>query len=139
MIRMLIALPNIFGELVGKRFEIEGYHVRQVEGGRDLLEKLRTDTFDVLLFPYLMTYYNGLEILDKIGHDTQKRTLLTIMTSHIHTSKLVESAYQLGLNRFYPAPVDIEEVVKYINNEILDSANSNDACLNNVAGTDREA
>lgn len=125
MIKVLLAIPETYGELVKRRFERENFDTELVADGRMLLERLGQSRFDVVMFPYIMMYLNGLEVLDLITKMDLKNRPILIMTSHIHTSQLILNAYHLGLHKFYPAPVDIEKIVNYIlyetNNTILDS------------------
>jgi CheY-like chemotaxis protein len=79
---ILIADDNRVNRLLLARgLEQQGHAVVFAEDGREALDLLRTDTFDLILLDVLMPELDGYEVLAELKEDPHLREIPVVMTS----------------------------------------------------------
>lgn len=91
---------------------IEGYDVTVVDNGREAVQKVRTDEFDVLFLDLLMPDMNGAETFTAIKN-LGKKILVVIMTAFAHSYILEETKMQ-GAKIIFYKPFDIEKIGDFL-------------------------
>lgn len=114
--KALLISTNPYASLFLAALEANGYKTELAEDGLQGIELIKNNVYDVIITGYILPYYNGLELLDGInGKYHLPYNPKTIMYSNVHTPKLIDSAKELGLDRFYAAPLDLEAIINDIN------------------------
>ena len=92
--------------LLARQLEQEGHRVTQVENGRQALETLRAEPFDVVLLDVLMPELDGCAVLERIEGDETLRQLPVIMVSALDEIETVVRCIELGAEDYLPKPFD---------------------------------
>lgn len=93
-------------ELMQRRLMREGYRVTVSNSGPDALERVETETFDVILLDWLMPDMNGPEVLAKIRSRFTPNELPVIVVTARHGSETIVDALTQGANDYLAKPLD---------------------------------
>ena len=92
--------------LLAKSLEREGHRHAMAENGREALEKLRAEPFDIVLLDVLMPELDGYEVLQRIEGDPELRHVPVIMISALEDLDSVVRCIELGAEDYLPKPFD---------------------------------
>src|SRR5512139_1325214 len=92
--------------LLARGLESYGHKVEAVENGRLALEKLRSDSFDLVLLDIEMPEMNGYEVLETCLQDPDLRDIPIIMTSSLDEINSVVKCIELGAEDYLNKPVN---------------------------------
>ncbi len=105
--RLLVVDDNKVNRMVLSRsLEQQGHVVDTAENGREGLEKLRTQTFDLMLLDIEMPVMNGFEVLEACLKDVDLRQIPIIMTSAMDELDAVVKCVELGAEDYLTKPVN---------------------------------
>ena len=93
-------------EMLSLRLEGNGYCVVPAESGKQGLELIGKNLFDLVLLDIAMPEMSGLEVLKSLRQRHSPSDLPVIMVSGMNSSKEVVEALSLGANDFVSKPVD---------------------------------
>lgn len=82
----------------------QGYQVTEAENGRQALEKLAAQRFDLVLLDIDMPEMNGYEVLTRIKTDPKLRELPVIMISALGDLDSVVRCIEIGAEDYLPKP-----------------------------------
>jgi CheY-like chemotaxis protein len=68
-------------DVLSRQLERQGYGVATAENGRQALEMLHADTFDLVLLDIMMPKIDGYEVLQRLKADEALRHIPVIMIS----------------------------------------------------------
>jgi two-component system cell cycle response regulator len=88
-----------------------GYDVETVAGGKNLVERLLTNGYDLLLLDIMMPDIDGLELLERIKTHPDLKSLPVLMISSMPPEEGTISALGLGAADFIPKPIRIRELL----------------------------
>ena len=91
-------------DVLSRRLERQGYAVATAENGRQALEMLRTDTFDLVLLDIMMPEMDGYEVLRRLKADETLRHLPVIMISALSEFDSVVRCIEMGAEDYLPKP-----------------------------------
>lgn len=86
-----------------------GFSTEIAETGKEALEKIQKQNYDVALIDVILGDFNGLDLLPKI-EETSPKTLKVIMTGADSTEKRTE-AHKNGADAYLTKPVNPETVL----------------------------
>jgi adenylate cyclase len=92
--------------LLARGLESYGHKVEAVENGRLALEKLRSDSFDLVLLDIEMPEMNGYQVLETCLQDPDLRDIPIIMTSSLDEINSVVKCIELGAEDYLNKPVN---------------------------------
>ena len=92
--------------LLSRGLEQEGHKVDTAENGRQALEKLRADSFDLVLLDIEMPEMNGYQVLETCLQDSELRNIPIIMTSSLDEIDSVVKCVELGAEDYLNKPVN---------------------------------
>ncbi len=92
--------------LLAKSLEREGHEHAMAEHGREALEKLRGEAFDIVLLDVVMPELDGYEVLRRIEDDPDLRHVPVIMISAVEDLDSVVRCIELGADDYLPKPFD---------------------------------
>src|SRR3990172_12542401 len=82
--------------LLSRGLEGDGHKVETAENGRQALERLRADSFDLVLLDIEMPELNGYQVLETCLQDPGLRDIPIIMTSSLDEIDSVVKCVELG-------------------------------------------
>jgi class 3 adenylate cyclase len=92
--------------LLARGLESYGHKIEAVENGRQALEKLRSDSFDLVLLDIEMPELNGYQVLETCLQDPDLRDIPIIMTSSLDEINSVVKCIELGAEDYLNKPVN---------------------------------
>ena len=96
--------------LLTRRLEQEGYVVTGSKNGREALELLRLERFDLVLLDMNMPIMNGLETLNTIKSDPAMRQTIVVMLTASNSRENVVHCLSLGAADYLVKPVKPAEL-----------------------------
>ena len=101
-----------------KKFSAKGYTVTVCSEGDDAIEKLSTETFDVILTDLHMPVTNGFTVLESISSSKNTDTPVFVITN-LGTDEFCDRALALGAKRcFVKSLITLRDVVAIVDTEI---------------------
>jgi class 3 adenylate cyclase len=103
--RVLVVDDNPFNrEVLARRLQRQGHTVAEAVNGRQALDMLAAQHFDLVLLDILMPEMNGLEMLARLKADDRLRHLPVIMISALCDIDNVAHCLQTGADDYLPRP-----------------------------------
>lgn len=94
-------------ELLAYRIEHLGYQVTPAENGRQALELLQNQKFDLMLLDIMMPEMNGYQVLEHIRDDPNFKNLPVIVVSAVNDMDSVVKCIELGAEDYLPKPFKV--------------------------------
>jgi len=91
-------------DVLSRRLKRQGHTVATAEHGRQALERLRTDNFDVVLLDIMMPEMDGYEVLRRLKGDDALRHIPVIMISALNELDSVVRCIEMGAEDYLPKP-----------------------------------
>ncbi len=105
--RLLVVDDNKVNRLLlGRGLEQQGHRVSFAENGRQALEMLHQDGFDLMLLDIQMPEMDGYQVLDKVASDLELRDIPVIMTSALEELDSVVRCIEMGAEDYLIKPVN---------------------------------
>ncbi len=105
--RLLVVEDNKVNRILLLRgLEQEGHIVTAVENGKQALELLRSQPFDIILLDIEMPEMNGFQVLDECLNDTHLREIPIIMTSAMDELDSVVKCIEMGAEDYLTKPLN---------------------------------
>jgi adenylate cyclase len=92
--------------LLSRGLEGYGHKVETAENGKQALDKLRADSFDLVLLDIEMPEMNGYQVLETCLQDSELRDIPIIMTSSLDEIDSVVKCVELGAEDYLNKPVN---------------------------------
>ena len=92
--------------LLSRGLESDGHKIEIAENGKQALEKLRADAFDLVLLDIEMPEMNGYEVLEVCLQDADLRDIPIIMTSSLDEINSVVKCIELGAEDYLNKPIN---------------------------------
>jgi signal transduction histidine kinase/CheY-like chemotaxis protein/HPt (histidine-containing phosphotransfer) domain-containing protein len=118
LLRILLAEDNLMSAKLAAIFlKKQGHQVVHVNNGREALEQLRKQTFDLILMDVEMPEMDGYETTRRIRADRSGTFAPAIpiiaLTSH-SLPEYREMIFQCGMNNYMVKPVDLKELCRVL-------------------------
>ena len=105
--RLLVVDDNKVNRiLLARGLEGQGHRVETAENGKQALEKLRSESFDLVLLDIEMPEMNGYQVLETCLRDSDLREIPIIMTSSLDEIESVVKCVELGAEDYLNKPVN---------------------------------
>jgi len=91
--------------LLGRGLEQQGHRVDFAENGRQALEKLASQPFDLMLLDIQMPEMDGYQVLETLALDLRLRDLPVIVTSAVEELDSVVKCIEMGAEDYLTKPV----------------------------------
>jgi adenylate cyclase len=91
--------------LLGRGLEQQGHSVDFAENGRQALEKLCSQSFDLILLDIQMPELDGYQVLEKLSSDLRLRDIPVIVTSAVEELDSVVKCIEMGAEDYLTKPV----------------------------------
>ena len=106
--------PPIRG-LLAFHLERAGWQVTSVEDGRQAVDQLAEETFDLAVLDVNMPMMSGFEVLDWLKAHPQRRPAKVVMLTAMSYEASVQRAFELGVDEFLSKPFDPLVAITRIN------------------------
>jgi CheY-like chemotaxis protein len=93
-------------DVLTRRLERQGHAVRAVANGREALEALSGEHFDLVLLDIMMPEINGYEVLRRLKADPVLRDLPVIVISALEEIDSAVRCIEMGAEDYLPKPFD---------------------------------
>lgn len=77
-----------------------GFQVDSVGTGKEGLNKLSQNKYDLLLLDIMLPDINGLEILKQIKQNPATKSLKTILLTNLGQDEIIQQGFELGANKY---------------------------------------
>ena len=105
--RLLVVDDNKVNRiLLSRGLEGDGHTIQTAENGRQALEKLRSDSFDLVLLDIEMPEMDGYQVLEVCLQDAELRDIPIIMTSSLDEINSVVKCIELGAEDYLNKPIN---------------------------------
>jgi adenylate cyclase len=105
--RLLVVDDNKVNRLLlGRGLEQQGHHVAFAENGRQALEMLKQNEFDLLLLDIEMPEMDGYQVLEKLTKDLDLRDIPVIITSALEELDSVVRCIEMGAEDYLTKPIN---------------------------------
>ena len=104
--------------LLQRRLEQQGYQVTTTQGGRDALELIEQQSFDLVLLDSMMPEMSGLDIVDSLRSSYSASELPIIMVTVKNESSHLVEALTRGVNDYITKPVDFPVLFARVETQI---------------------
>ena len=105
--RLLVVDDNKVNRLLlGRDLELQGHTVCFAENGRQALEMMRSQPFDIILLDIQMPEMDGYQALEQITSDIDLRNIPVIMTTATEELDSVVKCIELGAEDYLTKPVN---------------------------------
>jgi adenylate cyclase len=105
--RLLVVDDNKVNRLLlGRGLEQQGHQVAFAENGRQALEMLHHDNFDLMLLDIQMPEMDGYQVLEKVSSDLDLRDIPVIVTSALEELDSVVRCIEMGAEDYLIKPVN---------------------------------
>ncbi len=91
-------------DVLSRRLQRQGYDVATAENGVQALEKLRAQSFDLVLLDIMMPEMDGYETLQSLKADEALRSIPVIMISALSELDAVVRCIEMGAEDYLPKP-----------------------------------
>lgn len=90
----------------------DDFDIEEAEDGKEALEKIRANEYDLIILDYMMPYLTGLEVLEQVRND-QNDTQVLMLTAKAQDADR-EKAIQKGANYFMSKPFSPMELLELV-------------------------
>jgi CheY-like chemotaxis protein len=102
---LLVVDDNSMNRIMLSRYIIRlGYQATLVENGRQALDKLQGEPFDLVLLDVEMPEMDGYQVLEQLKADQRLRDIPVIMISAVEELESVVKCIELGAQDYLPKP-----------------------------------
>ena len=102
---LLVVDDNSMNRIMLSRYITKlGYQATLVENGRQALEKLQGEPFDLVLLDVEMPEMDGYQVLEQLKADPRLRDIPVIMISAVEELESVVTCIELGAQDYLPKP-----------------------------------
>ncbi|MNK22830.1 Response regulator ArlR [compost metagenome] len=88
----------------------DGYQVDVASDGRQAMDKVKNDTYDLILTDIMMPFVGGMEILSYIKNDPIKKNTPVLLISAVGLESVVLEGFNLGADDFIYKPFNLNEL-----------------------------
>lgn len=98
------------------RLAKEGYEVDTVLDGKQAMDKINKNDYDLIITDIMIPFFTGLELVSMIRSTPGKEDTPIIILSGVGLEEMVLEAFQLGANDFVTKPFSPNELSLRIKN-----------------------
>lgn len=101
-------------EMLTLALDLAGYEVTEAANGLRLISTLHVDRPDLILLDVMMSWIDGFELCRSIKKNEEFQDIPVIFISAKRTPEDVQRGLEAGAADYFPKPIDVEQLVKRI-------------------------
>jgi len=118
-VRLLVVDDNELNrDMLSRRLGARGFQVETSPDGKDALQRIETEVFDLLLLDVMMPEVSGIDVLRKLRERWSESDLPIIMATARDATEDVVEALSLGANDYVTKPLDFPVVLARIETQL---------------------
>ena len=110
---LIVDDEDILRMLIADTLEFEGYSIDEAENGQEGFEKIKANSYDLIILDYMMPEMTGMEVLEKMK--PLNLTVPIIMLTAKAQQADRDLAYENGAHYFMPKPFSPSELLNLVN------------------------
>jgi DNA-binding response OmpR family regulator len=123
MARILIAEDEeVLRMLMVDTLEDEGHELDEAADGKEAIDQIMENDYDLTLLDYMMPLFTGLEVIEKVRNSSEKSTVKIMMVSAKSQQTDKDLVLKSGADYFIAKPYSPAELVQRIE-DILNEEN----------------
>lgn len=115
-------------DMLSRRLQRSGFHVEVAMSGAAALDRVRLQSFDLILLDQMMPEMSGSEVLRRLRADFSPAVLPIIMVTAVAESYKIAEALAAGANDYITKPIDFKVALARIHSQ-LERKHAEDALL----------
>src|SRR5437868_6873722 len=122
MRKILIAEDDFFiRDIYSKVFSLSGYDVKVAVDGADAFEKIKAETFEMILLDIMMPRMTGIDVLKSVrALSTPAKSTPIFIITNLGQQNVIEEAFKLGMDGYIlKSQVSPQQIVDEINNYFI--------------------
>jgi class 3 adenylate cyclase len=104
--------------MLSRRLERKSFQVDTAEGGREAIEKIRSQRYDIVLLDIMMPDVSGYDVLQEVRKTHSPLELPIIMATAKDQGEDIVSAFKLGANDYIVKPIDFPVALARIETQL---------------------
>ncbi len=118
---ILVVDDDLLNRLVlSTNLQEQGYEVATAENGRQALDMLGSQPFDVVLLDLVMPELDGFQVLEQMKHDSAQREIPVIVISALDEMDSIIRCIEMGATDYLPKPFDAALLRARLNASLAD-------------------
>lgn len=118
--RILIAEDSsVISNLTKKILTAQNYQTETVKNGKEVLEKIDDEDYDLVLMDIYMPQMDGMECSREIRNRNKNMPIIAITGNANNYS--IEDFKQAGINDFLPKPLNYDHMLDMVKKELNDA------------------
>ena len=105
-------------DMLERRLRRAGFEVQSASSGREALERVAAESFDLVLLDRSMPVMGGMEVLRTIRRELNARDLPVIMVTAEAQGESVSEALDAGANDYITKPLDFRVALSRIRTQL---------------------
>lgn len=94
---------------IGAILSLRGYLTTLAKNGKEAIEKIANNKYDLVLTDLMLPYSNGLEVISQLKQDEKKTPVIIISSSH--SEETIRDGFIIGADDFIRKPFTPSELV----------------------------
>jgi CheY-like chemotaxis protein len=118
---ILVVDDDLLNRLVlSTNLQEQGYDVATAEDGRQALQMLADQSFDVVLLDLIMPELDGFQVLEQMKRDSRQREIPVIVISALDEMESILRCIEMGATDYLPKPFDAALLRARLNASLAD-------------------
>ncbi|WP_017732977.1 response regulator [Nafulsella turpanensis] len=115
--KVLIAEDSsVIQNLAKKILQFQNYEITAVKNGKQVIEKLEKETFDVIVMDINMPVMDGMQCAEQIRQRTDEKAKTPIIAISGNAKNYTREDFdRVGINEYLQKPLNFDELVDKVN------------------------
>jgi two-component system, OmpR family, alkaline phosphatase synthesis response regulator PhoP len=143
---LLVEDEDFIRELYVRQFQLSGYTIDALANGNDVLTKIQSQHYDMVLLDIMLPGVNGLDLLKQIKSNPDTKSIPVLMVSNLGEDYIIRQGFELGADGYlikasltpHQIITEVGTVLQKFENPLTanDSQSTNETNITNKEKTD---
>jgi DNA-binding response OmpR family regulator len=111
---LIVDKDPLFTTAMSSILRNENYHVSVAKDGKEAAKALDANTYGLVIIDMLMSYTNGLEVVNNIRQNTYTRDTPVMVVSSIANKESMSNWKVVGANAYMEKPLNISALLQKV-------------------------
>jgi DNA-binding response OmpR family regulator len=108
---LLVDDDELILKVINRILTKDGYDVRTASNGKDALEMIEDEKYDLLITDLMMPYSNGFEVISRFKQHPNAEGVPIIVISSVGTENAVREGLNIGADDYLRKPIMPDELL----------------------------